>query len=157
MGNMTINITWACGGLPFLSSFFNFSSTSPLLSTRLRESLVLLNLNYAESTVSVCKSWVWDWLFSLFWPVIFILYFLDESVNCILNSVFIWQIRNTLQALLQAVPVKTSEINGLRDSFPPQSSVGYKGMCMIHYLPALLMHWSFIADCWVEVVSTIPL
>lgn len=153
---MTINITWACGGLPFFSSFLNLSSTSPLLSTRLRENMVLLNLNYPKSTISVCKSWVWDWLFSLFWPVNFIPYLLEESVNPIWNSVSIWQIRNTLQALLQAVPVKTSEINGLRDSFPPQSSVGYKGMCMIHNLPVLLVLCFFIADCWVEVVNTIP-
>lgn len=40
-----------------------------------------------------------------------------------------------------AVPVKAWESNGLRGSFPPQSSLGYEGMI------CLLMHRSYIADC----------
>lgn len=35
------------------------------------------------------------------------------------------------------VPVKTPEMNGLRNSFPPQSSLGYKEMYVIHNMMCL--------------------
>lgn len=126
-GTWVCDKTYAGGG-----GKWNLSSSPPLSSPHIRlRRTVIFQLSRSFYNINLQKSGLTLIIFFV-WAHIFILYLLERSVKT-LNSASVWQIRNNLAHCSSAVPVKALEMNGLRGSFPPQSSLGYKGVVCLSY------------------------